>query len=76
MCRTVSFKVSSGMDSTARVLTTLRRKKFDVKEFNMKEIDNQKTRLIVTLEDNNKLGFERALLQIKKLIDVYDIREI
>ena len=35
MCRTVSFKVSSGMDSAVRVLTTLRRKKFDVKGFSM-----------------------------------------
>lgn len=76
MCRTVSFRVSSGMDSAARVLTTLRRKNFLVKEFTMKEIDNSKTRLIVTLEDEKNPGFDRAVLQMKKLIDVYDIQEI
>ena len=76
MCRTVSFKVSSGMDSAARVLTTLRRKNFLVKEFTMKEIDSSKTRLIVTLEDEKNPGFDRAVLQMKKLVDVYDIKEI
>lgn len=76
MCRTVSFKVSSGMDSAVRVLTTLRRKNYDVKEFTMKEIDNSKSRLIVTLEDYKNSGFERAILQMKKLVDVYDIKEI
>lgn len=76
MCRTVSFKVSSGMDSAVRVLTTLRRKNYDVKEFTMKEIDASKSRLIVTLEDYKNSGFERAILQMKKLVDVYDIKEI
>ncbi len=76
MCRTVCFKVSSGMDSAARVLTTLRRKNFSVREFTMKTIDSNKTRLIVTLEDEKNIGFDRAVLQMKKLVDVYDIKEI
>lgn len=76
MCRTVCFKVSSGMDSAARVLTTLRRKNFLVKEFTMKTIDSSKARLIVTLEDEKDIGFDRAVLQMRKLVDVYDIKEI
>lgn len=76
MCRTVSFKVSSGMDSAVRVLTTLRRKQFDVKEFSMKEIDCNRSELKVTMEDEKNLGLERAILQMQKLIDVYDVVEV
>jgi len=75
MSRTVSFKVSSGMDSAVRVLTTLRRKQFDVKEFSMKEIDSNNSEFKVTLEDE-KLGLDRAILQMKKLVDVYDVVEV
>jgi len=76
MCRTVSFKVSSGIDSAVRVLTTLRRKQFDVKEFSMIEIDSNNSELKVTLMDEKKLGFDRAILQMQKLIDVYDLIEV
>ncbi len=76
MSRTVSFKVSSGMDSAVRVLTTLRRKQFDVKEFSMKEIDSSRSELKVTLEDEKKLDLDRAILQMQKLVDVYDLTEV
>lgn len=75
MSRTVSFKVSSGMDSAVRVLTTLRRKQFDVKEFSMKELDDNKSEFYVTLDDE-KLGLEKAILQMQKLVDVYDVYEV
>ncbi|WP_326911154.1 ACT domain-containing protein [Sedimentibacter sp. MB31-C6] len=76
MCRTVSFKVSSGMDSAVRVLTTLRRKQFDVKEFSMVTIDSSNSEFKVTLEDENKNGLDKAILQMNKLVDVYDIAEV
>jgi acetolactate synthase regulatory subunit len=76
MFRTVSFKVSSGMDSAVRVLTTLRRKQFDVKEFSMTDIDSNKSEFKVTLFDEKNLGLDRAILQMQKLIDVYDVMEI
>lgn len=75
MSRTVSFKVSSGMDSAVRVLTTLRRKQFNVREFSMKEIDSKNSEFKITLEDE-KLGLERAILQMQKLVDVYDVVEL
>ena len=74
MCRTISFKVSSGMDSAVRVLTTLRRKQFDVKEFSMVSLDED-TVFKVTLEDEKRNGFERAILQMQKLVDVFDVAE-
>ncbi len=76
MCRTVSFKVSSGMDSAVRVLTTLRRKQFDVREFSMIEVDSNKSEFKVTLFDEKNLGLDRAILQMKKLVDVYDVMEV
>jgi len=76
MCKTVSFKVSSGMDSAVRVLTTLRRKQFDVREFTMKEINSNSSEFMVTLEGEKNLGVERAIQQIQKLVDVYDVMEV
>ena len=76
MCKTVSFKVSSGMDSAVRVLTTLRRKQFDVKEFSMKEINSNNSEFMVTLEDEKNLGVDRAIQQMQKLVDVYDVMEV
>lgn len=76
MCRTVSFKVSSGMDSAVRVLTTLRRKQFEVKGFSMQEIDNNNSEFKVTLEEGKNVGFDKAVLQMQKLVDVYDVMEV
>lgn len=75
MCRTISFKVSKGMDSAVRVLTTLRRKQFDVKEFSMSSLDEKNSVFRVTLEDEKINSFERAVLQMQKLVDVYDVSE-
>lgn len=77
MSRTFSFRVTSGMDSAVRVMTTLRRKQFEVKEFSMKELENHNSLLQVTVEDNcANTGFERAVLYMKKLEDVYDVKEV
>jgi len=77
MSRKVRFKVSNGMDSTVRVLTTLRRKNFSVKEFSMEEMDQNNARLVLTVDDNHPIAnFNRAVLQMKKLVDVYDVEEL
>lgn len=75
MCRTISFKVSMGMDSAVRVLTTLRRKQFDVRGFSMVSLDENNSEFKITLEDRKKENFERAVLQMQKLVDVYDVAE-
>ncbi len=75
MCRTISFKVSMGMDSAVRVLTTLRRKQFDVREFSMVSLDGSSSEFKITLEEKKKESFERAMLQMQKLVDVYDVSE-
>ena len=74
MCRTLTFKVTSGLDSALRVMTTLRRKQFDVKEFSMKDLDN----MSVTLEDTPSVytSFNNAVLYMEKLEDVYDVQEV
>lgn len=76
MDRTVSFKVTRGMDSAVRVMATLRRKQFGIKEISMKSIDSTNSELKITLEDEKKVGLEKAILQMKKLVDVYDVVEV
>ena len=75
MSRTISFKVSRGMDSAVRVLTTLRRKQFDVREFSMVSKDENMV-FKITLEDEKRNSFNRAILQMQKLVDVYDVLEV
>ena len=75
MCRTISFKVSMGMDSAVRVLTTLRRKQFDVRGFSMVSLDEDNSEFKIILEEKKKESFDRAVLQMQKLVDVYDVAE-
>lgn len=75
MCRTISFKVSMGMDSAVRVLTTLRRKQFDVRGFSMVSLDEDNSEFKIILEEKKKESFDRAVLQMQKLVDVYDVVE-
>lgn len=74
-CRKVSFNVSNGLDSAVRVLTTLRRKNFTVKEFSMKEVDGV-SRLEIAVIDHLNLGMDQAILYVKRLVDVSDIVEV
>ena len=77
MSKTVSLKVSSGMDSTLRVLTTLRRKQFDVSAFSMRELEDGRSELMLTLESAvSPVLLERAVQQLKKLADVFDLVEV
>lgn len=75
MSRTISFKMSMGIDSAVRVLTTLRRKQFDVRYFSMASLDENNSEFKVTLEDKKNENFDRAVLQMQKLVDVYDVAE-
>jgi len=75
MSRTVCFKVSSGMDSVIRVLTTLRRKNFNVTEMSMREVDGA-IELTVSVDDLKNPGFDRAVLHVRRLVDVFDIAEV
>jgi acetolactate synthase regulatory subunit len=74
-CRKVSFNVANGLDSAVRVLTTLRRKNFTVKEFSMKEV-NGVSRLEIAVYDQMNLGMDQAILYVKRLVDVSDIVEV
>lgn len=76
MCKKISFKVNNGMDSALRVLTTLRRKQFDVREFSMVQLDSNNSLFEVSIEDKQKENVDRAILQVKKLVDVYDVFEL
>ena len=75
MCRTIRFKVSKRMDSAVRILNTLRRKQFDVREFSMSSLDENNSVFKITLEDEKRNTFDRAILQMQKLVDVFDVSE-
>ena len=75
MNRTISFKMNKGMDSALRVLTTLRRKQFDVQGFSMVRTEGKDSEFKITLVDKEQESFERAMLQMRKLVDVYDVSE-
>jgi acetolactate synthase small subunit len=53
----------------------MRRKQFDVKGFSMVSLDEKDTEFKITLEDKKQESFERAILQMRKLVDVYDVSE-
>ncbi|MBN2287005.1 MAG: hypothetical protein JXQ26_05940 [Tissierellales bacterium] len=75
MYRKVSFRISNGMDTAVRVLTTLRRKNFSIGEFMMTDLDGD-SRLILSVSDLSSPGFEKAVLCVKKLVDVSDVMEV
>ncbi len=75
MSRTVCFKVSNGLDSAMRVMATLRRKNFNVTEFSMKNEGDQIV-LRVAVDDINNPGFDRAVMHVKRLVDVFDVVEV
>jgi acetolactate synthase regulatory subunit len=63
------------MDSVIRVLATLRRKNFNVTEMSMREVDGA-VELTVSVDDLPNTGFDRAVLHVKRLVDVFDIAEV
>ncbi|WP_313339172.1 ACT domain-containing protein [Sedimentibacter sp.] len=75
MNRTISFKMNRGIDSAVRVLTTLRRKQFDVQGFSMVSTDGKDSEFKITLADKKQESFEKAMLQMCKFVDVYDVSE-
>ena len=76
MYKTVSAKVEHGIDSLVRVTNTLRRKEFQIREIIMTEGEiNGYSDLRITIEEVANLGIEQAMMQLRKIINVYEIQE-
>lgn len=77
MEKKVLCRVDSGLETLARVVGLLKRKRFDIKSVSMEEINNSRfSNLELILKDEFNLGFEQAINQMEKLVNVHDIREI
>ncbi|MTI68562.1 MAG: hypothetical protein FH753_18430 [Firmicutes bacterium] len=77
MSKTLSLQLKNDMDSLMRVLSTLRRKKFNISNVNMeKTYDTDSSKLFITIEDQLNLGINQAIKQMKKLVDVTEIKEL
>ncbi|WP_317854592.1 hypothetical protein [Chakrabartyella piscis] len=75
MAKKYRFQVTNGVDSAVRVIATLRRKQYAIKEFSMEELEDKSTLLYITLE--NDLAFlDKAVCHMEKLVDVYDVKEV
>lgn len=70
-------RVDSGLETLIRVVGLLKRKRFDVKGVNMKEINNSSfSNLEITLNDELNFGIEQAINQMEKLLNVHEVKEI
>lgn len=77
MEKKVLCRVDSGLETLARVVGLLKRKRFDVKSVSMEEIKNSNfSNLELILKDQFNLGFEQAINQMEKLTNVHDIKEL
>jgi len=76
MYKTISAKVEHGIDALVRVTNTLRRKEFQIRELIMTEGEiNGYSDLRITIEEVSNLGIEQAMMQLRKIINVYEIKE-
>jgi acetolactate synthase-1/3 small subunit len=76
MYKTISAKVEHGIDALVRITNTLRRKEFQIRELVMTEGEiSGFSDLKITIEENTNLGIEQAMMQLRKIINVYEIKE-
>lgn len=76
MYKTISAKVDHGIDALVRVTNILRRKEFQIRGLVMTEGEiGEYSNLMITIEEGSNLGIEQAMMQLRKIINVYEIKE-
>ncbi|MGB3367389.1 MAG: ACT domain-containing protein [Acidaminobacteraceae bacterium] len=74
MPRKLHAKLDSGLDLTLRVISTLRRKEFEINNIEMiSEDSGGQASLFITLSDNEKKNVESAVYQMEKIYGVNEI---
>jgi acetolactate synthase small subunit len=77
MYKIISAKVDNGIDALVRVTNTLRRKEFQIRGLTMTEVEvGGYSDLRITIEECSNLGIEQAMMQLRKMINVYEIKEL
>ncbi|BEP28275.1 ACT domain-containing protein [Helicovermis profundi] len=74
MSKRLYAKLSSGMDLTIRVLTTLRRKEFAISGIDMKNLEETGVELLITLTGNSSKNAENAMYQMEKIYGVSEVK--
>ncbi len=71
----VYAKAVDGMDGLIRVIGVLRRKEFDVQDVILKKSeDSEFSNLVITIDAQNQTAMKRAVNQIEKIMNVYDVK--
>lgn len=73
MQRTIYAKTEKGLDAFLKIVTTLRRKTFDIQDVGLSCGEDEATLTIVINEHPNK-GGDLAVGYLKQLYEVYDVR--
>jgi acetolactate synthase-1/3 small subunit len=77
MYKTISAKVENGIDALVRVTNILRRKEFQIRGLVMTEGETREySNLMITIEEGSNLGIEQAMMQLRKIINVHEIKEL
>jgi acetolactate synthase small subunit len=77
MYKTISAKVENGIDALVRVTNILKRKEFQIRGLVMTEGEfGEYSNLKITIEEGSNLGIEQAMMQLRKIINVYEIKEL
>ena len=76
MYKIISAKMDNGIEALVRVTNTLRRKEFQIRGITMTEGEiGGYSDLRITIEEGSNLGIEQAIMQLRKMINVYEIKE-
>lgn len=77
MYKTISAKVENGIDALVRVTNILKRKEFQIRGLVMTEGEfGEYSNLMITIEEGSNLGIEQAMMQLRKIINVHEIKEL
>ncbi|MGH4119762.1 ACT domain-containing protein [Clostridium sp.] len=77
MYKTISAKVENGIDALVRVTNILKRKEFQIRGLVMTEGEfGEYSNLKITIEEGSNLGIEQAMMQLRKIINVHEIKEL
>lgn len=75
MKKKLTAKMESGMDMTLKVLSTLRRKEYDIEDFQMTcDALDENAFITITLRDDKISSIERAMYQMEKIHGISDIQ--
>ena len=75
MTKKLYVKTENGVDSLLKVVSTLRRKEFDIVDVLMQgSVDSDVSHLYITIDESNGLSSDVAVSHMEKLYGVSDIK--